>query len=279
MLVPLVSPILAFASDNFGGCGVGVLVVLVIGVGFLVSHAQKKSRADVMAGLASKWNGEAHPGDLFTNPSLRVRIDNVDGEVTFREGGKNRSPWTHVHFDWPCPQRLRVTPEGIGSMFKSMAGSSEIKVGDVAFDALCWIETSDRAWACEVLASDVRQAILRLNDETPWYRSGSFTLDLGSAGIRFRVSRLLADDAAALERFVDAAILILKRARSGGADSGVIFAAVEAKSDSECPVCGHSVATSKKDCPECRTPHHLDCWSYSAGCAIFGCPARSKKAA
>lgn len=41
-----------------------------------------------------------------------------------------------------------------------------------------------------------------------------------------------------------------------------------------CQVCGTSVQNGTKvhRCPECDTPHHLECWRYNNDqCAIFGC--------
>src|SRR5687767_3674012 len=40
---------------------------------------------------------------------------------------------------------------------------------------------------------------------------------------------------------------------------------------SHCPVCADSLGESVRPCPRCATPHHLDCWEYSRGCAIYGC--------
>jgi hypothetical protein len=43
-----------------------------------------------------------------------------------------------------------------------------------------------------------------------------------------------------------------------------------------CPICGEPArAHSYVHCPRCAAPHHVDCWTYNQGCAIYGCGARS----
>jgi hypothetical protein len=46
-----------------------------------------------------------------------------------------------------------------------------------------------------------------------------------------------------------------------------------AKSDYTCPICACTVTDDEKQhiCETCGTPHHMDCWEYAGGCAIFGC--------
>lgn len=41
--------------------------------------------------------------------------------------------------------------------------------------------------------------------------------------------------------------------------------------DVRCKVCGEPIVRRCVVCPECETPHHQDCWSYSGGCAVYGC--------
>ena len=39
----------------------------------------------------------------------------------------------------------------------------------------------------------------------------------------------------------------------------------------DCLVCGVSLEEEIRTCTRCETPHHIDCWEYSQGCAVFGC--------
>jgi len=38
-----------------------------------------------------------------------------------------------------------------------------------------------------------------------------------------------------------------------------------------CPVCGQRVDEDLGCCQECHTPHHLECFEWNRGCAIYGC--------
>ena len=39
----------------------------------------------------------------------------------------------------------------------------------------------------------------------------------------------------------------------------------------KCPVCASQIDGEVHACERCDTPHHVDCWEYAGGCAIFGC--------
>ena len=47
--------------------------------------------------------------------------------------------------------------------------------------------------------------------------------------------------------------------------------------DAICPVCGEAVGPAPEICPECKTPHHWDCWQWSGGCATYACPRKMGK--
>ncbi len=43
-----------------------------------------------------------------------------------------------------------------------------------------------------------------------------------------------------------------------------------------CPVCGEAIGPAPEICPDCKTPHHWDCWQYNGGCATYACPRKVK---
>ena len=50
----------------------------------------------------------------------------------------------------------------------------------------------------------------------------------------------------------------------------------------KCPVCSTVIVGQYRTCERCNTPHHIDCWDYCGGCAIFACrctPAERKELA
>ena len=253
-------------------------VWVVVGVGIIVifgwhSIHQGRARTETLDSLGRRWQGRVFPASWFSQPSLEIRIDGIPGVVTFHTGGKRQGAWTKVHFNWSSRHRLRITPEGFTSWLRSLVGGADIEVGDPAFDATYWIESSDPRWTREVLTASVRRGMLKLREEGGWFGTTVVTVDLGPAGLVLKVARLLVDEPVALERFVDLAVLILSEARGVGESAGIVIAAMETKAGSECPVCGHAVS-HERTCPRCRTPHHEDCWKYMGGCAIFGCAAR-----
>ena len=49
-----------------------------------------------------------------------------------------------------------------------------------------------------------------------------------------------------------------------------------ADSEAHCQVCGIAIEAGEVTrCSRCGTPHHIDCWNYNGGCAIYGCKQRS----
>ena len=47
----------------------------------------------------------------------------------------------------------------------------------------------------------------------------------------------------------------------------------------KCPVCGCAIRSEFRTCARCDVAYHADCWSYSGGCAIYGCrPAAGARA-
>ena len=138
------------------------------------------------------------------------------------------------------------------------------------------VESSDPVWARGILNAAIRQNILDLHQLTSLHGRGGLTLDVGPAGITLKVSHVLVDGAQALESFIELGADVLQRARGRIDSAGVELEPVRTPTGRACPVCGHSVAVDVQPCPTCRTPHHLECWKYLGGCAIFACPGRTK---
>ena len=262
--------------DGCAGVLVVPIIVAVIAALVAFSRAQTRSRVEMLADLARQWNGHVVQEGWLVGLKLELRVDDIPGEVTFHSGGSNSPAWTKVSFNWGTRRRLRVAPEGFSTWLRRTFGSDDFQVGDRAFDATFWIESSDAAWTRDVLSQPVRRALLTLRDESFWRGTPDVTFDVGPAGVTLKLSRWLLDDREALQRLIEIAILIFKRCREGGKTTGVVLAAVEIQKGSECPVCGTAVEQGTR-CPQCATPHHDDCWKYSGGCAMFGCAGRPRR--
>ncbi len=267
-------------SELASGCI--VMVFVLGGLAFVVSlvfaalrahDAKNKARGAALRSLASRWNGQVTTGYFAADHKLALTVDGIPGEVTFYPGSKNSPAWTRIQFNAPSARRLRVVPESFSGWLSRLFGGGDLVMGESAFDDTFWVEASNEEWAREVLNASLRRGLLKLRDRHYGFGGGKITLDVGPAGVSLRIGTILLDEIDALEAFIELGIEALRQMR-GGAEAGVVLAAVEIRGGSECPVCGHSVEGGTK-CPSCRTPHHDDCWKYSAGCAIFACEGRA----
>jgi hypothetical protein len=257
--------------------GVVILIFALLAFfGFIAWSARSynQTRMHFFARLGTRWNGRAVEGGFWSNPMLELEVDGVAAQLTYHTGSRYEPAWTKVHFNWASRHRLRLRPEGFTVVLRSVFGGAVIRIGDPEFDPMFWIEGTDREWARTILTPAVRRGLLELRSTGTWFTSNDVTVDLGPTGLMLKVSRNLVDDQAYLESFVDLAVLILREMKSIAAVAVVVMAEVELRGGSECPVCGHAVE-SARTCPQCRTPHHEECWKYMGGCAIFACAGRS----
>lgn len=131
------------------------------------------------------------------------------------------------------------------------------------------IVTTDAAWAQQLLQG----------------RLGGILQELRSLGRRARIQLAADRFLVEIESYLDAEsveILVqrvltpladLGRAVNGSA--GVSFLGeTQVAEQGRCPVCCQSYSPPGVSCPQCRTPHHSDCWEYWGRCAIFGCRGR-----
>jgi len=251
-------------------------VSLLGGLAFYQASRNRRRIPDRLLGpLELRWNGRTVPGDSEFEPLVEISSQGIPGVVTV-SGFLEWPRHTRVHFQWSSWRRLRVAPRNVGRWARRIVGGSEVEVGDPAFDRAFLIETSDDRWAKALLDFETRRALWNLRNSGGWFGRADVMLDLGSAGVSLRLGRGLSRDANALESVVALAAAILGRARASAAPD-VELSPAEARSGSECPVCGHRVEGDGRNCPKCGTPHHADCWKYSGGCAIYGCEARARK--
>jgi hypothetical protein len=246
----------------------GFFVVL-----FWQARRRNRDRTLELADLAARWGGRVLPGGVFAHPRLEIRVEDEPAEVTFHAADRNKSKWTLIRVNWPCPTRLRVTPEGFTNWMKSVFGGGDIKVGDAAFDKKFWVVAEDEEWARGVLTPEIQRRLMGFRDDFSVISRKVITLDLGPSGLALKTLEPLLDDPGLLETFLEMTSLILRVAQGKTPVAGIDVGAIEVRGGSVCPVCGHGVEGGHP-CPRCRTPHHEDCWTYMGGCAIFGCSSR-----
>jgi len=132
------------------------------------------------------------------------------------------------------------------------------------------IVTTDPQWAAEVLGAGLGQILREINS---WRRRPA---RIQLAGDRFLVemeTRLDAERTLALAGFMSRVAALGGRRAPDSA--GIKFLGeVALTQQGRCPVCCQPYEPPGIQCPQCRTPHHSDCWAYWGRCAIFGCRPR-----
>lgn len=252
----------------------GVFVALVGGAAaVLVAWGIKASRR-LRGNLerAAKGRGGRLVRSFWKGDGLDLVADGVPGQLRFFMGTDKAPPWTRLRFDWLPPGRLRVAPEGFFARIRKFFGAEDLRIGDDGFDGRFLIQGSPEAWVRNVLDRETREGLTRLFGlGASWARGKGIRLDLGPAGLTLFCPRNLVWELEHLEAFLDEGLALLRRIRSrAGSEPGILSAEAVA-ADGRCPVCGHGLETMLRRCTSCRTLHHEDCWSYFAGCAIYGC--------
>ena len=64
---------------------------------------------------------------------------------------------------------------------------------------------------------------------------------------------------------------------AGSAAESVEAVSLVASGPDVCQICGDAMEGDTLLCPECRTPHHRECWAYFGGCSTFGCGVRETR--
>jgi len=126
------------------------------------------------------------------------------------------------------------------------------------------VTTSDLVWANSFLTGQTWSDIQRLSNA--YYEALFLDVRPGQFVIRVRepenappMTEMLVEHAT---RLAELAISL-----TGEAPSSTVQAQV-----GRCGVCGTAVAPVRQlVCPQCKIPHHRDCWAYNEGCSSFGC--------
>lgn len=91
---------------------------------------------------------------------------------------------------------------------------------------------------------------------------------LGFGRLLKRVSRMAAEArAAGIEE--DRWPVSVQKPPAGS--PGIEFPAGTAGRRAACPVCMGELSGEVRICPSCGAAHHLECWNFHGGCAMFGC--------
>jgi hypothetical protein len=129
---------------------------------------------------------------------------------------------------------------------------------------------SDSGWARGLLDRGAARLLDDLDDAFP----GAPRVQVTAARFTVEIEAALGADDAARLRSIAERLLVLVRdpADSEGVE---ILATRFDPGAGRCPVCALPAEPPLLLCAACRIPHHRDCWTYSARCAIFGCGSKA----
>ncbi len=187
-------------------------------------------------------------------------------------------PWQHrclrVSFAWNSKGRLSVSPKGWGDRFEEVFTGVQIPLGDRAFERRFRVQGAPTEWVQAALDEPTRVAITALADLCRFpLNAESLRFESGPTGVSVICTRLAVLPPAALARFFELAVRILRGLRPVDPEVIGVLTAEEVAKQGVCPVCGYALGGRMMRCTKCNTLHHEDCWKYFGGCAIFGCDA------
>lgn len=236
--------------------------------------AMRKLAREV-GGTLRPWRGRRHPMTMLD-------VDGINGAVIVERPAESseEEPRTILSFACRPNGRLILGPETVVSRLAKWFGRRDLEIGDAEFDRRFLIRGGPAVWVRKVLGEPAREQIRALAEFATDAR-GTVTLgvDVGPTGVRIHCRLDLALAPFRLIRFTQAGIAFLRTfciRRPAGVE---ILGASEAAEGGNCPVCGDALCAPMRRCDVCRTLHHVDCWEYLGGCAIFACASARKRRA
>jgi len=264
---------LLLAHSRSGGDSLPFFLLLAtVGIGIALTRSSRRKKT--LAAAAAQLGGVVS-SSFFETPKVFFAMGGVNGELTCISGGRNRGSRTRLWFSVVPTGRLLVEPEGVTASIRKVFGAQDIELGDGPFDRSYLIQGAPERWVREVLDPDARRSITRIMEFSQttlgW---GGITVEAGPAGVSITCARDLVDRADLLTGFIRESLALLGRIRGAGIEGITILSTEERPGRGFCPVCANPLDLSPQRCPDCRTPHHPECWSYFGGCAVYGCSPR-----
>jgi len=248
------------------------LLVLFAVVTGTVARSQSRAakRRRTYHQVAKRFAGQYLPGGIFGRPGIRFRYGAT--RAWYREA-RAISPLTgrcgEVRIDWPNARMQielyrdpdQVHPDGFR---RDVSG---ISPREFATDYV--ISGRDDAETANLLSEGVRWQLNRLRfmgDDDNLYlkiHHGRLTVQ--------KPSRLRRPDE--LAEFVQLVFELYDQAMLTQVE-GIDFVDADVAqplTDVVCKVCGDAIEHEMVCCHRCKTPHHLDCWTYNGACSVYGC--------
>lgn len=132
------------------------------------------------------------------------------------------------------------------------------------------VQGDDAQWARSLLTPEIRARLVRL------IRQHAISIDLGPPGITVRMGSASVEEPDVFEVFVlEAQWVAMALYRI--LEPPMVIVEMTTIPAGHCLVCGTPVVEGGCACRRCGTIHHLDCWKYFGGCALFACAGRPRR--
>jgi len=251
------------------------LFALVIGaIAVIFGLVQRQQMQQMLLQLATRFQGRLEAGDFFTSPQVRLKFQGYPALLKFVRVGKNTNH-TVFTITWPDNTlRCEIYPQDIFSGFRKLWGMEDIEIGSASFDAAYFITGTNKAAVRDLLSAEVQSVILRLAtlSSANFFASREIQVKwLGGVMTVTKPTRLNTFES--LEQFLSLCGLLFSAALQTRS-SGIEFVADVQEpdtSETQCQVCGESLAGDIVYCANCDTPHHRECWQYFGGCSTYAC--------
>lgn len=266
------------ADHEFGAVLFVFLVAAgVVGTAIALAVSQHQRRQQTLERVAQRFRGRLEPGNLFQLPQIRLRFENYPALVKYTKVGKH-GHHTHFTITWPDPgMRCEVYPQDILSGFRRLWGMEDIEIGSPQFDRQYFIAGNSRAQVREILSAEVQAIVMRLDGIGGADLFGKRGIQVKWTGGTLTVTKPMylvgLDD---LERFVTLSAELFI-ASLNTRTTGITFVEEQVRiaepddGESQCQVCGESLAVDLVYCSACKTPSHRECWEYFGGCSTYAC--------
>jgi hypothetical protein len=240
----------------------------------LLAGASRGQWKETFKHVAKRFHGTLHSGGWFQAPCVWLRHGEAQARLTISRlrGSEDR----YLEFTiqqrsvaWRCEIFYDQTRE---SLLPRQRGLLPLEPNGDDFRRR-WHVLAEDAEATQALLSDgVRLAI-----EWLWRQPilAETTISLSPDWLVVR-KVWNSGRGADVEAFVERALALSDQINLSLA-SDIEFVAGDQPQlleNARCGVCGESLASEIVICRRCNTPHHLDCWQYSGGCATYGCGGR-----
>ncbi|HVR87176.1 MAG TPA: RING finger protein [Planctomycetota bacterium] len=263
------------AARGEGAPFVAFFVIVILLVFLSVVLIKSKQRRANLEAAARRFRG-TFIRSFMAGDRVEFSVDGAPAELTYHPGSKSRSPCTRLRTRQRPSGTLRIVPEGLFASLRKIFGAQDIEVGDGRFDADFLIQGSPEPWVRDFLDAEARRRISVLASLGASFFAGTgVNLEAGPGGVTISCGRNLVDDRGTLDSFLEHTLELLRRIQARPQTAGVQFLSAEEHAQrGECPVCSSPLLGETRRCAACATPHHVDCWNYFGGCAIYACGRR-----